>query len=107
MKIILFQDNCLETIDRYIDKYEEYFFNLFTNTGIFNEETIRENYVREAKNRRNSIIDLIIKTLSTDLVFGRTLDNTIFISWKSKILFIAWEDRWNKRILTDLIIYDN
>ncbi len=49
MKIVLFQDNNIEAVDRYINHYEEYFFDLFTDTGIFSEETIRGNYVREAK----------------------------------------------------------
>lgn len=92
MKIILFQDNSIENIDRYIDRYEEYFFNLFTNTGLFNEQNIRENYIREAKNRRDDIFDRIVKRLSPDIVLGRTPENTLFLPWRSKILSITWRD---------------
>lgn len=92
MKTVLFQDNCIESVDRYIDRYEEYFFDLFTDTGIFNEETIRENYVREAKNRRDDIFHSIIQRLSPDIVLGRTPENKLFLPWRSKVLLIAWKD---------------
>ncbi len=79
MKTILFQNNSIESIDHYINQYEAYFFNLFTDTGIFSEANIRENYVREAKNRRNDIFDRIVQRLSPNSILGRTPENTLFL----------------------------
>lgn len=62
------------------------------NTGIFNEATIRENYVREAKNRRDDLLARIMEKLSEPSVLGRTQSDTLLFAWKSKTVYLAWVD---------------
>ncbi len=107
MKTILFHERSIQTIDTYIDRYEAYFFDLFTDTGLFNEETIRENYMKEARNRRDDIFERIIARFSPEIVLGRTPENTLFLPWRSKVLFVTWQDEGEIRVITDLKIYED
>ncbi len=104
MKRLILQDNVLHAIDTYIENYTNYFYNLYTDTWIFSEDMILALYKDEALLRKGELENLISTKFSPDIIQGRTLDNTLHISWRSKILFIAWEDIWNKRIITRLII---
>lgn len=92
MHKILMSPSVIESVDRYIFSYKSYFHDLYSDTGIFSEELILEKYEEEAKNRHREIFDRIYDRLTPDVIHGHTLENTLFLPWRSKTLFIAWKD---------------
>ena len=104
MKTVRFRSSAIAWVDTYIREYGDYFFGLFTNTGIFSEATIRENYVREAKDRRDDLFNKVVERLSIPSVLGRTPSDTLLFAWKSKTVYLAWIDEWSHRIVTDIQI---
>ncbi len=101
---IEYTTNPINAIDTYTIQYREYYEDLYSDTGIYGERQIVENYLQSAIDRQVEIYDLIEQRLSPDIVLGRTIENTLFLSWRSKTLFVAWEDEWDIRIVTDLLI---
>ena len=79
---------------------------LYSDTGLGESEiVIKENYNREAKMRRREILLLIEKRLSSEVIFGRTLVNSLILQWRSKVIFITWEELNNDiRRIVDLEI---
>ncbi len=104
MRKIEYTTNPINAIDTYTIQYREYYEDLYSDTGIYGEHQIIENYLQSAIDRQAEIYDLIEQRLSPDIALGRTLENTLFLSWRSKTLFIAWEDEWDIRLVTDLLI---
>lgn len=104
MKEIQLQDNVIRAVDIYIENYSNYFLGLYTDTGIFSEDQILEYYEKEAQNREKELYSLMKTTFSPEIVLGRTIKNTLFMTWRSKTLFVAWQDKENVRILADLVI---
>ena len=104
MKKILLHDSVIEAVDIYIENYANYFLGLYTDTGIFSEEQILEYYEREAQNREKELHNILKTRFSSDVVLGRTLDNTLFLPWRSKTLLIVWQDDGDTRTIIDLII---
>lgn len=92
MRKIEYITNPINAIDTYTIQYREYYEDLYSDTGIYGERQIIENYLQSAIDRQVEIYDLIEQRLSPDIVLGRTIENTLFLSWRSKTLFIAWED---------------
>lgn len=92
MKTVRFRNSAVAGVDAYIYGYADYFFDLFTNTGIFSEATIQENYVREARGRRDDLFEKIVERLSGTSVLGRTPSDTLLFAWKSKTVYLAWTD---------------
>ena len=58
-------------IKDFINSYKKIFLDLYTDTGIFNEELIREQYKELSQNLSRSIYEVIQETLSTQLVLWR------------------------------------
>lgn len=104
MRNIVYEETVFLAIEKYIFDYKSYFYSLYSDTGIFSEQLILDRYEEEAKNRHREIIDCIHNNLSRDIVLGRTTDNTLFLPWRSKILWCTWRDEENIRIITNLII---
>jgi len=104
MHKVIFTDRALDVIDRYSLKYREYFEELYSDTGIWSESEIRDYYRRESLQRMNEIIDLITQKLSEESVLGRSSDDIIGISWRSKILLVSWYEVGDTRMITDLSI---
>lgn len=104
MRNIIYSDKVILSVDDYIYWYKKYFYSLYSDTGIFSEQLILDRYEEEAKSRHREIFDCIHTSLSMEVVLGRTSDNTLFLPWRSKILWLSWVDENNTRIVTDLII---
>ncbi len=94
----------IKSIDTYIANYKGYFRELYVDTGIWWEDIIIENYLKESRARKDEIYDLLERRLSSETVLWRTPNNTLFLGWRSKILFVEWEDHWEDRAITTLSI---
>jgi hypothetical protein len=105
MRKVLFSEDVIASIDRYIFQYKRYFRELYSDTGIFAEEDILEQYEKEAKARHREIFARIIERLEIDVVYGRTPENILVLSWRSKTLRVHWEDDGDTRKIQELIIF--
>ncbi len=92
MKKVFLHREVITSIDIYISSYLDYYVSLYSDTGIFSEEIIIEQYQKEARERYREIRSRITEYFSPDIILGRTPDNTLFLPWRSKTLFITWED---------------
>ena len=92
---IQFTWESLTVLDNYIENYQEYFLSRFSNTGIWNEDTIRENYENEAIQVYNEIYDHIIEVMKRDLIgyepSGWKISTTATFLWK-RIIFLEYEE---------------
>lgn len=90
-KVILSEDTIM-IIDKYSLKYREYFEELYSDTGIWAENQILDQYRKESLQRRQEIIYLLADKLSKDTILGRTSENTTVFSWRSKLLLVSWQE---------------
>ena len=104
MKQVILSPKSLSVISEYIANYERYFFDLYSNTGIWWESLILDNYNTEAKDRHNEILQLLNRRLCSEDILGRTLVNSLLLPWRSKVIFVTWEDIGEVRRIIDLEI---
>ncbi len=93
-----FTKNALKYLEIYFRRYREYYQNLYEDSGLWNEQQIISWYNKEAKNRMQEIIDLVDSRMRDEKVLWRTLENTIFLKWKTKLIFIKWTQKQNLKI---------
>ena len=48
------------------------------------------------------IVDLIEDRISDEKVLCRTLENTVFLKWRTKFIFVKWEE--NQKLKTRYIL---
>ncbi len=68
MKKIIFSKKAKNTIQKYIDDYFEYHKKLYSDTGIFTEYMIIENYRKEARLRYENIMLRIVNFLENEII---------------------------------------
>lgn len=68
MRKIEYTTNPINAIDMYTIHYREYYENLYSDTGIYGERQIIENYLKGAIDRQLEIYNLIEERLSPDVV---------------------------------------
>jgi hypothetical protein len=76
----------------YISNYRSYYRDLYTNTGIFSEKDLVQQFEKNAREREVELFALIRERLSPESVLGRSTENTLFMEWKSKIFMFPWYD---------------
>jgi hypothetical protein len=55
--------------------------------------------------RKTEIVELLKKKLSVDIVLGvHVTDQSLYIPWRSKTIFVKWKDDKDIRIITELKI---
>jgi hypothetical protein len=104
MPNVRFSESAIDAINEYSRKYREYYEDLYSDTGIWWEDQIIDNYRNESYTRRAEIFDTIDTKLKQDIVFGRKPWDTLLLSWRSKTLLIVWEDIWDDRIVMKILI---
>ena len=104
MPNVKFSESAINAINDYSRRYREYYEELYSDTGIWWEDQIIDNYIKESITRRSEIIDLIDLKLKEETILGRQPWETILLSWRSKTLLILWEDSDNERIITKISI---
>ena len=102
MPKVIFENTALEGINQYIERYTLYFEELYSDTGLWWEREIIENYKKEGYARYDAIIDMIESTVSNDIV-SYTQSET-HIRWKSKILLVQFRDKEDVRIIEKIEI---
>ncbi len=101
---IKYHPQVINIIEQYIRQYRIYYQDLYSDTGIWGENQIIDNYIRESIDREEELYTYIEQIVSPDIILGRTPLNTMLLPWRSKTLWISWEDDGDTRIVRDLII---
>ncbi len=105
MRNIYFSQKVYERVDSYIYNYRQYFFDLYSDTGIWSEANILNYYSDAALLRRQEILELIKNRLQDEPVLWNSGQQTVKILWKKRILLVSWEDEDNEsRMISDLEI---
>jgi hypothetical protein len=89
---VFFSKESSEYILNYFDKYREYYENLYEDSWIWSENQIIKSYIDESLNRHNNLKDLIIKSLKDENILWRNKDNSIIIKWRTKYIFIDFQE---------------
>lgn len=100
-KVIL-NKNTIKKLQSYSKNYRNYFEEIYSDTWIWNEDTIIESYLKESIFRYEEIKTKIISRLSDSIITRK--NNQAIIRWRSKILIISFQDSWDTRTITDLEI---
>jgi len=99
---VTFTENAYQGIDMYVYRYRSYFENLYKDTGVWEENTIIDNYIIESEERYFQIVDTIAKVLQDDII--TYTQNETLIKWRSKILLVFFQEKENTRIITGISI---
>lgn len=102
MPKVVFDDLALSGVNRYIEKYTEYYEELYSDTWLWNEFQIIESYKREWYARYDEIIDSIVNILWNEVI--SYIHNETMIRWKSKIIIVRFHDEWALRIVEKIEI---
>ncbi len=84
-----------ETIHTYVAQYQEYFLGRFSDTGIYGEDIIRQNYINDATTLRNNLYDHILTSMRRELIGHELSDwdiRTTAIFFGKRIIFIEYEE---------------
>ncbi len=81
-----------EYLSWYFKLYREYYENLYKDSWLWNESQIITWYINESIKRKEEIIYLIAYKISSENILWRTLENTIIINWRTKYIFIEWDE---------------
>jgi hypothetical protein len=104
MHNIVLSTQAIDAIATYITSYRTYYSDLYRDSGIWWEDIIIENYFQESLSRKAEILKFLERRLSGETVLWRTPNNTLFIWWRSKILFVEWTETDDTRTITHLSI---
>lgn len=95
-----------DKIDRYIHAYEFFFEKLYEDTGIWSEDQIRENYRKQARERKEKVLGKLQFVFSQEIILGRTSETTHIILFENKVLIVTYSEDENERLryIEDIII---
>ena len=89
---IVYLPESLLSIERYIIAYRDYFLEIYSDTGIWSETEIKEQYILMSDARHEEILSLIEERLTADSVIGQSHANSVKIPWRSKFLLVSWQE---------------
>ncbi|MDA9129385.1 hypothetical protein N9J72_02835 [Candidatus Gracilibacteria bacterium] len=99
---IIFNSKVRERIIQYTNRYLDYYFELYQDSGIWSHDSIIQGYENESLKRYKEIFDTLENTLSNTVITYP--NNQAIIRWRSKILIVSFRDSGDTRIITDLEI---
>ena len=89
-------------IEKFILSYKNNFLSLFSDTWIYNEEIIIQNYINLSNNFHKEILDKIENYLSNSQVYWYKVINQrlkwIYIKIKSFLIFVEYEEKRRSKI---------
>lgn len=76
----------------YFENYRKYYESLFEDSWIWSENQIINLYIEESLNRHNELKNLIINTLKDEKILWIKNDNSMIIKWRTKYIFIDFQE---------------
>ncbi len=106
---IILRSRVSEKIRRYIDAYEKYYENLYSDSGLgIAEEIIIEQYRQSALSISNTIFDAIHEVFSRKEILGykkiSEIEKEITTRMENRRIFLTYIEKTNTRIVTDIEI---
>ena len=89
---VYFKNETSKYILSYFENYRRYYENLFEDSWIWSEDQIIKWYIDESLNRHNELKILIIKTLKEEKNLWVKNGNSMIIKWRTKYIFIDFEE---------------
>jgi len=89
---VYFKNEISNYILNYFENYRKYYENLYEDSWIWSENQIIKWYIDESLNRHNELRTLIITTLKEENVLWRKVNYSIIIKWRTKYIFIDFEE---------------
>lgn len=89
-------------IKLFIDSYRNKYLETFTDTGLFYENLIRDNYINNSKEFKKEIFDSIDDNFTDNNILWKTIlssntfRNTIIV-WNYR-LFIKYFEKWDEKV---------
>jgi hypothetical protein len=68
MKQIVFYDRSLDPIRLYISNLKSYYFDLYSDTGLWNEEWMLDEYEKKSELLYTIIIDAVTEKMSVEII---------------------------------------
>jgi len=82
----------LDYLKAYFTLYREYYEDLYKDSWILTEAQIIDWYIKESINRKKEILELINNKISINNILWRRLEKSVILRWRTKYIFIEWED---------------
>ncbi len=102
MKNVIVTKKVSKKIYKFFEYYKLYYENFYEDSWIWSENIIINNYIQEAKDRKQDMLNKIKNTLWNESVSYP--NNTAVIRWKTKFLIIQISEIENTRIVEDIEI---
>ena len=82
----------LDYLKAYFTLYRGYYEDLYKDSWILTEAQIIDWYIKESINRKKEILELINNKISINNILWRRLEKSVILRWRTKYIFIEWED---------------
>lgn len=110
---IYYSSRARQILEWYFSSFKQYYITLYSDTGIFSEDTIRTQYISTADSLFAIIDTHIMKKLQGDIVFWRKITDislnqyTLITSIQNRTLIIDYTEdiSTETRIITGLRIF--
>ncbi len=89
---VYFKNDTSKYILDYFENYRKYYESLYEDSWIWSENQIVKWYFNESLNRHNELKNLIINWLKVENVLWRKDNNLVIIKWRTKYIFINYEE---------------
>ena len=94
---VYINDTVFEYLSLYIIKYREYYEELYKDSWVWSELQIIDWYINESKQRKTEIIELLKNNFSENIIFWRQNNNEVILKWRTKYLFLKWNENITKK----------
>ena len=81
---LLFKEEALVDLQRFVRNYEQAFFELYKDSGVWNEDLIIQSYRESANKLYSTILEKIEKRLAPEKVIGRKTSQ----SWQELYFYV-------------------
>ena len=102
MRSVRFTSTAVSQLARYIQLYRDAYWELFRDTGIWSEDSIRAQYENLANALFDQILHAIKRRLSVKIVLGRKsagLKQEIILYVSHRVVIVHYTENKNERIV--------
>ncbi len=106
-KIVKILSKSLDSIDKYIELFLDFYVTLYSDSGIWSEEFIIEDYRVKAKKLHRNILDYIQNRMSEELLPYELLDfgkRKCILTIEQRRLEIIYEESDTERVIHEIKI---
>ena len=91
---VYFKKDTSKYMLNYFENYRKYYELLFQDSWIWSENQIINWYIDESLNRHIELKSFIINKLKEENILWKKSNNSIIIKWRTKYLFIEFDENF-------------